>query len=723
MNILICATRMSIGGAETHILSLARSFRAMGHKVCVASSGGEYVSALKDFGISHVRLPLDKKDPSSVLKCTRAIYKMVRERRFDVIHAHGRIPSFVCCSLRRKKGSVPVVVTVHGIYDPTQPRRFFSRFGDHTIAVSADVRDHLINAYRLKAENITVIPNGVDTTAPEHVDADKLRILTASRLDKDTALTAILLCGLMPRLRRDFPDLEPTLTIVGGGEMLDRVREAAKQANLASEGAVTVIGAVTDMSKMLARADVFVGSSRASLEAMAASIPVLLCSDVGCAGVLDEKNIVEAERTNFTCRSAAETSSELLRVELERLLCATSTERSALGNFGRAYVLRRASSQSVAVRTIALLRSCIEKEKGEIMLCGYFGAENLGDDATLAAVVSSIKDFAPNARISAPARRGGELIAGVERISRLNMAAISRRMRRTRLFVLCGGTLIQNSTSNRSLAYYRALTLMARRHNARLMIWGGGVGPLFGDDAADIAADIVEECDAAGMRDERSIELCRALGFETDALYLSADAALMTSPLPLPAGGELRVGHCFAVSPRSLRGLRRENGTPSEGELLDILVNATTRIADKYKITPLWLPMSESDVALCRKLCRKSGRGRVMPRLSAGETVSLLSGCLFSIGMRLHSAVFSSCAGIPSICLPYDPKVEAFAERAGHPVVDLGAKDLSPLSVIKIADHLLHRQDAACRAVSARAAELRLTCEADVSAAKQLWDI
>ena len=112
-----------------------------------------------------------------------------------------------------------------------------------------------------------------------------------------------------------------------------------------------------------------------------------------------------------------------------------------------------------------------------------------------------------------------------------------------------------------------------------------------------------------------------------------------------------------------------------------------------------------------------------MPRLSAGETVSLLSGCLFSIGMRLHSAVFSSCAGIPSICLPYDPKVEAFAERAGHPVVDLGAKDLSPLSVIKIADHLLHRQDAACRAVSARAAELRLGCEADVNAAKQLWEI
>lgn len=723
MKILICATRMSIGGAETHILSLARAFRAMGQFVCVVSSGGEYAKALGESGIRHICLPLDKKDPASVMKCRKAIYRMVREGGFDVVHAHGRIPSFVCDSLRGKKGFVPVVVTVHGIYDPAPPRRKLSKFGDRTIAVSADIKDDLVNTYRVKAENICVIPNGVDTAAPAHVGAPRLRILTASRLDRDTALTAILLCGLMPRLRRDFPQLDPALTIVGGGNMLSRVREAAKIANLQSPGSVTVIGAVTDMPTMISHADVFVGSSRAALEAMSASVPVVLCSDVGCSGVLDEKTILEAERTNFTCRSAAETSAELLRAELERLLCATPSERAALGNFGRAYILRRASTEIVAQKTLAELRSCLDSERGEIMLCGYFGADNAGDDATLASVLGSISQIAHGAHVTVVARGGGSLPRGVERISRLNMRLICEHLKKTRLFVLCGGTLIQNSTSNRSLTYYHTLCSLAKKYGARIMIWGGGVGPIFGESAADLAADIIEDCDAAGIRDERSMRRAKALGIETGHLYASADAALLTPALPLPAGGGLRSGNCFAVCPRSIAGLKCEDVDISENDMQSLLVNAVRRIADKYKITPLWLPLAEEDVALCRKLCRKCGRGRVMPRLQAGEAVSLLSGCLFCVTVRLHGAVFSSCAGIPAICLPYDPKVESFGDSADHHVVDMGARDLSPLSVIKIADHILSYRDRLCANVRARAAELRRACTADVEAARKLWNV
>ncbi len=723
MKILICATRMSIGGAETHVLSLARALRAMGQLVCVASSGGEYVGALREAGIRHLTLPLDKKDPSSVMKCRSEIYKIVCEGGFDIVHAHGRIPSFVCDSLRGKAGFVPVVVTVHGIYDPAPPRRRLSKFGDRVIAVSADIKDDLINTYRVDGAKICVIPNGVDTSAPAHVPAPRLRIFTASRLDEDTALTAILLCDLMPRLRRDFPHLDPTLTIVGGGKMLLRVREAAKMANLQAEGSVTVLGAVTDMPSMLARADVFVGSSRAALEAMSACVPVVLCSDAGCSGVLDEKTVLEAERTNFTCRGASETSSELLRGELERLLCATAQERTALGNFGRAYILRRASTEIVARKTLAELRACLDEKRGEIMLCGYFGADNAGDDATLAAVLRSISQIAPRARVSVIARNGGTLPRGVERISRLDMRKICAHLKKTRLFVLCGGTLIQNSTSNRSLTYYHTLCELAKKHGARVMIWGGGVGPLYGDNAADLAADVIECCDAAGIRDERSMRGAKALGIDTAHLYPSADAALLTPPLPLPAGGSLRNGHCFAVCPRSIAGLRRDGEDVNEKDMQALLVNSVRRIADKYKITPLWLPLAEEDVALCRKLCRKCGRGRVMPRLQAGEIVSLLSGCLFSVCIRLHGAVFSSCAGIPAICLPYDPKVEAFSDRADHHSVDMKARDLSPLSVIKIADHILSYRDRLCANVKARAAELRRACAADVEAARRLWEV
>jgi polysaccharide pyruvyl transferase WcaK-like protein len=83
--------------------------------------------------------------------------------------------------------------------------------------------------------------------------------------------------------------------------------------------------------------------------------------------------------------------------------------------------------------------------------------------------------------------------------------------------------------STESAALPKAAQL-AKKHGARVMIWGGGVGPLFGDNAADLAADVIECCDAAGIRDERSMRGAKALGIDTAHLYLSADAALLTPP-------------------------------------------------------------------------------------------------------------------------------------------------------------------------------------------------
>ena len=88
---------------------------------------------------------------------------------FDIVHAHGRIPSFVCDSLRGKTGFVPVVVTVHGIYDPAPPRRRLSKFGDRVIAVSADIKDDLINTY-------TDSSNGIITLRQQNIDDQMSKI-------------------------------------------------------------------------------------------------------------------------------------------------------------------------------------------------------------------------------------------------------------------------------------------------------------------------------------------------------------------------------------------------------------------------------------------------------------------------------------------------------------------------------------------------------------------
>ena len=48
MRILLVTMAMDIGGAETHILELAKELKRRGNEIFVASNGGKYVEELKD---------------------------------------------------------------------------------------------------------------------------------------------------------------------------------------------------------------------------------------------------------------------------------------------------------------------------------------------------------------------------------------------------------------------------------------------------------------------------------------------------------------------------------------------------------------------------------------------------------------------------------------------------------------------------------------------------
>ncbi len=725
MRILLVSTRMGVGGAETHILTLARELKLRGHHVHILSAGGMLVQRLISSQIDHTVLPLDRKDIISVTRSAREIWNIATLGRYDIVHAHGRIPAFICGMLSKRGAFPPFAVTAHGFYDPAPPKGRLTLWGRRTIAVSEDVKNFIVEKYKLAPDSVEVITNGVDTDVPPHVPSGRLRIVTASRLDGDTALTPLLLCELMPRLRRDFPELDPTLTVIGGGEKLSELRGAARLANSQAPGSVTVAGSVLDMQAVLARADIFVGSSRAALEAMAAGLPVILCSDSGCDGVVDETNLKRAEETNFTCRGGAPADLEALRLALERLLCANARERERYGALGRVYVERRASAALFAERTLEFWQDLLAAERGGIMLCGYFGAGNIGDDATLEAILSSLPRMPKGVKPTVPTVKKNALPAGVEPIGRYDLVKIKKELARTRLFILAGGSLLQNSTSNRSLGYYYYLSRLASRMGARVMLYAGGVGPIIGDEAAYEAVEAVENCDAVTLRDPDSLELLKILECETDGIAITADAALSTPPIELPdeIASALPAGkRYFAVSVRPLSGLRRGEGARSPSEIYETIAAAVRTVADRRSAVPLWIPFAPEDVKLCERLCRQSERGRVLPLMCAGHVISLLARCEFVLGMRLHSIVFSSAAGIPAVAVAYDPKVESFARHAYHPApLDPDGEDFSMRRVVAAIAELIGNLTPARSMVRARTVELIKNSAADAHIAEDLY--
>nr|MCR4904693.1 glycosyltransferase [Clostridiales bacterium] len=164
MNILMVTMGLGIGGAETHILELARCLRAGGHGVTVVSNGGVYVDALIAAGVRHVDAPLHSKHPAALLRSWRTLRRLVRGERFDVIHAHARIPGFLSSIVARQE-DIPFVTTFHGVFNPVWYWRLLTRTGERALAVSEDVREYLEKWYHMPADRITVTVNGIDVDA------------------------------------------------------------------------------------------------------------------------------------------------------------------------------------------------------------------------------------------------------------------------------------------------------------------------------------------------------------------------------------------------------------------------------------------------------------------------------------------------------------------------------------------------------------------------------
>jgi glycosyltransferase involved in cell wall biosynthesis len=152
MKIAICVPLdiRSAGGVETHIREITQAMRRLGVKVDIASNntGAEY-------------LPL----------------KYFQAKQYDIIHTHGS--SFCRRMINLALNRLPHqrhVHTLHGVsldylwgckdwgnwrgYSSTLIEGICSRYADHVIAVSESISRRARQAFRLRPQKISVIPNG-----------------------------------------------------------------------------------------------------------------------------------------------------------------------------------------------------------------------------------------------------------------------------------------------------------------------------------------------------------------------------------------------------------------------------------------------------------------------------------------------------------------------------------------------------------------------------------
>ena len=336
MKILLVTMGMDIGGAETHILELAKELKRRKNEVIVVSNGGKYVEELEASEIEHIWAPLHNKKIGNMMKSYKILKDIILERKIDLVHSHTRISSFICGQLK-KKIDFPFVTSAHWTFKVTPLLKLMTNWGENVIAVSEDIKEYLMNNYGVHSENIFVTVNGIDTEKfSKFVDyndiakefeynKDSNRIVYISRLDESRALAAKQLVNIAEKLNEKIDDLE--IVIVGGGDVFEEISQKVNAINeKLGKKLIKLTGARTDINKFAASGTIFIGVSRAALEAMACEQPVIVAGNEGYLGIFDESKLDKGIETNFCCRGLEMSSEELLERDILDLMAKENKE-------------------------------------------------------------------------------------------------------------------------------------------------------------------------------------------------------------------------------------------------------------------------------------------------------------------------------------------------------------------------------------------------------------
>lgn len=155
---------LEMGGVERGTLEVARYLVQEGHRSIVISAGGRMVKQLLAEGSEHLAWDIGAKRLAT-LRWIPRLRRFLRETRPDILHLRSRLPAWI--AYRAWKGVPPqerpaLVTSLHGFYRPGWYSSVMAR-GEHIIAISASVRDHMVKNYPwLDASRIHVIHRGVD---------------------------------------------------------------------------------------------------------------------------------------------------------------------------------------------------------------------------------------------------------------------------------------------------------------------------------------------------------------------------------------------------------------------------------------------------------------------------------------------------------------------------------------------------------------------------------
>ena len=700
------------GGAKTHVLSLLQNLSKTIDVTMVCFMEGPFAQEARELGI-----PTEVYPGRNLPRILRLLKKKIRSGGYDLIHCHGARGNLMGVLLRRATG-LPVVTTVHSDYRLDYLGRPFSRISygtintlalrllDYRIGVSDAMVDLLISR-GFDPDRLFPIYNGIDFTLPPpamsraeyfrsvglQADEDSVVVGIAARLNPVKDISTLI--RGFARAHETCPQLR--LLIAGDGEERAMLEDLARELGVADT--VCFAGWISDTNTFYQSIDIntltslsetfpyaLTEGARASLPTVSSrvgGVPYLI--DHGVNGLLFEPGDAEGLAHHLIT------------------LAKDPVQRKHLGERLRQKGVEEYSLESTIQRQLGIYRTILRRQERErtigrrdgALVCGAYGRGNAGDDAILEAIVTELRQVDPDLPVWVLSRNPEDtrLTYRVNSIYTFAFPKFLWRMRKTRLYINGGGSLMQDVTSHRSLWFYLFTISWAKKLGNKVMMYGCGIGPITSPANRRRASRVLQKSvDAITLRDTHSKDELDDMGVTKPEIILSADPTVILPPAPeqaidgiLESQGIDPKGNYIGFALRPWPGFE---------DKASVFAAAADYAYEQYGLTPVFLPIERRlDVAAARTAAQymKAPHYILSETGSSSHTIGLFARMQAVVSMRLHALVFAAGQGVPLVGVVYDQKISSFLSYIGQDLYT----DLSQVTAETLKGYI----DAACKRI------------------------
>lgn len=301
-----------------------------------------------------------------------------------------------------------------------------------------------------------------------------------------------------------------------------------------------------------------------------------------------------------------------------------------------------------------------------ILISGYYGFNNSGDDAILKAMVKDFKRADASIDIVALSNNPQltEEVYEIKAVNRFKISEVVNAIKSCDLFISGGGSLLQDVTSTRSLLYYLALMKAALVLRKPIMIYANGIGPINRKINRILTRIILNKVDCITLRDEDSKLFLHELGVNNKNIIVTADPVFT-----LESSEDSRVEEILnkegIPADKPLVGISIRKWIKDE-ILIDYLSKAIEYMISKYNVNVVLIPMHyPEDLPISRNVLENvkiKGCYLISNRYGVEDIIGIIKKTRFIIAMRLHSLIYAAVQNIPMIGIVYDPKVKSFLD-------------------------------------------------------------